>query len=240
VLRRHGFTLRYEGETPAGLDHADMWMPDEGDVTVDLHWTLVGVNADPPDCWRLLAASTEKLVVGGAELEALSPAGCAFVVAQHAAYHGPARSQGVTDLERALENLDERTWRAASVLANRLQATEMFGAGLRLVPPGEAMAAELGLPRHKSIQTALLSSSAPPPALGVERLVRTQGLRQKLMLVAREVVPSREFMRVWWPRAERGGLWLIGAYLWRPLWLLIHAGPSLAAWRRAVREARGA
>jgi hypothetical protein len=237
-LRGLGFGQRYGGER-AGLRHADVWEPRAGSgIPVDLHWTLVGVEAEPAECWRLLAGSTNVLRLCGEDIEVLPPEGNALQVALHAAQHGPNRPQGMADLERALDRFDGGTWRAASGLAEELGASEMFSAGLRLLPAGEALATSLGLSRHKSVRTAVMSGSPPPLALGVEKLAQTEGLGAKLRLLARETVPSREFMRTWWPRARHRRRWLVAAYLWRPLWLLVQAGPSVVAWRRASKEAR--
>jgi hypothetical protein len=52
------------------------------------------------------------------------------------------------------------------------------------------------------------------------------------------IVPTRRFMRSWFPRAALGARWMAVGYLWRPVWLLLKAGPALAAWRRAQLESR--
>ena len=207
---------------------------------MDLHWSLIGVGAAPDDHWRVLASSTEKMVVGGVEVEVLAPEAIAFHVALHAGQHGPANPRSLADLQRALETLDRSTWRAASELAKRLQATELFAGGLRLLPAGEALAAELSLSERKAVVTVLLTRSQVVLGMGLERLARTPGLRRKLILLGRELVPTRAFMRSWWPKVERGRVWLVAGYLWRPVWLLIHVGPALIAWRRAVRDSRRA
>lgn len=237
VLRRLGFVKQSTGDIP-WFGHAQLWARRLDRAQVDLHWTLVGAGADPAELWRVLAASTETTVVGGAQVEVLEPAAIAFQIALHAAQHGAARSQSITDLERALGHLGDPMWRAAAALAGELQATEMFAAGLRLLPAGQALAANLDLDTRKSIQVALLSSSARPPTFGLEQLARTHGFWPKLSLLGRKLVPSRRFTRRWWPPAQRGGLWMLAAYLRRLLWLLVRSGPALTAWRRAVRESR--
>jgi hypothetical protein len=239
VLRGLGFTHESRGKAER-FEHGQPWFRRRDEAWVELHWTLVGVEAPPAELWRVLQGSTETLVVGGAEVEVLEPPAIAFQLALHAAQHGRATPQPITDLERALGHLGESTWRAGAALAEALQATEMFAAGLRLVPAGEALAEILELDTRKSVQVAMLSSSAPPVTLGLEELARTRGVWQKLSLLARELVPSPGFMRFWWPPAQRGGAWMVAAYLRRPLWLLARLGPALIAWRRAVRESRAA
>jgi hypothetical protein len=233
-LRRLGFSsYRPYGDTPE-LEHAEVWIRGEAEVAVDLHWTLPGVEVSPAELWHVLSSSTERIVVANAEVAVLRAEGVAFHVALHAASHGPANPSSIRDLDLALSLLDTTTWRAASDLAGRLGATERFAAGLRLLPSGRSMAAKLGLPDDASVRTLLLTRSH----LGIERLTRTPGVRRKLALVGRELVPSPAMMRDWWPPAARGRLWLIGGYLRRWAWILIHAGPAMIGWRRAVRDSR--
>jgi hypothetical protein len=220
------------------LEHGEAWIRGDSELMVDLHWTLAGVGVAPAELWRVLANTTEPIVVVTTEVAVLRPEGIAFHVALHAAHHGPANPRSIGDLDQALSVLDAGTWRAASALAARLEATELFAAGLRLVPAGGSMAAELGLPDTPSVQTVLLTRSQTTLTLGIERLAQTPGLRRRLALVGRELVPSPGMMRHWWPPAARGRVWLLAGYVWRWAWLLAHAGPAVIAWRRAVRESR--
>jgi Uncharacterised nucleotidyltransferase len=231
----HVFTETAETGVPG---HAGLWTREEDGVSVDLHWRLLGVEVTPAEAWRVLSASTETMTLAGIDVEVLSPPANALHVALHAAQHGPQSGRPIADLERAVERLDDPTWRAASTLARELQAEEMLAAGLRLVQPGEAVAARLGLPPHRSVETALRWSSAPSVSLGIQKLARTPGLRRKAALLGRELVPSPEFIRAWWPPARRGGWRLLVGYLWHPVWLLTQALPAWRAWRRAVRELR--
>jgi hypothetical protein len=236
-LRKLGFTRYFPryGEAQ-GLEHAEVWSREN--ELVDLHWTVPGAEVSPGDVWRVLSSSTERMVVGGAEVEVLAPEGIAFHIAVHAAHHGIANQRSIADLELALRTLDEPTWHRASDLAGRLGATERFAAGLRLLPAGRELAAELALPEERSVETVLLTRSQTLLTLGIERVARTPGVRRKLALLAREVVPTRTAMRRWWPKAEQGSIWLLAGYLWRPLWLAVHAGPALIAWRAAARDSR--
>jgi hypothetical protein len=241
VLRELGFAQR---SVDAGeLEHAEAWVRAGDGTVVDLHWALIGAQAAPADQWRALGSATEKMVVRGAQVEVLAPEAIAFHVALHAGQHGAAYSQAIADLERALELLDRPTWRAGSELAKRLHATELFAGGLRLLPAGRELAAELGLPERQSVETLLLTRSQGLGGFGaptLERLARAPGLRRRLAIVGRALVPSRASMREWWPRTGEGRLWLVAGYLWRPVWLLLRIGPALVAWRRAVRDSRGA
>jgi len=220
------------------LEHAEAWRRGDAEVMVDLHWTLSGVGVDAAELWRVLSSSTERMDVAATKVAVLRPEGIAFHVALHAAHHGPANPRSTADLELSLNVFDARTWQAASDLAGKLVATERFAAGLRLLPAGRELAAELGLPEGRSVETVLLTRSQTVLTLGIERIARTRGMWRKLALLGREIVPSRAGMRVWWPKAERGPIWLLAGYLWRPLWLAANAGPALIAWRGAVRASR--
>jgi putative nucleotidyltransferase-like protein len=239
-LRELGFSPYAQpyGEAPE-LEHGEAWTRDPAEIMVDLHWTLPGVGVRAAELWRILAGSTETIIVAGTKVTALSREGICFHIALHAAHHGRAGARSLIDLELALESLDRRTWRAASDLAERLRATERFAAGLRLVPAGAQLAADLDLPEGRSVETVLLARSQTLLTFGIERVARTPGLRRKLAMLGRELVPTPAGMRSWWPRAERGRGWLLVGYLWRPIWLLIHGGPALIAWRRAVNASRG-
>jgi hypothetical protein len=207
-------------------------------AVVDLHYTVLGVRASPDAAWQVLGGQTEAISVVGTPVEILTPPGRAFVVAVHAAQHGAGVGKPLDDLARALEALPARTWAEASDLAMRLDATQAFGAGLRLLARGEAVARRLELPEEQSIETALRVSTPPPMALGFDWLARTPGVRAKARLVARKVGPEPAFMRAWSPLAQRGRVGLTVAYIWRVLWLIRHAWPGFRAWRHARRATR--
>jgi Uncharacterised nucleotidyltransferase len=239
VLRGLGFSQR--PVDPGELEHAEAWTRDHETSVVDLHWTVIGVAAEPSDLWRALADGTEGITIRGVRVEALAPQAIALQVALHAGQHGSDYVRALADLERALELLDRSTWRAAAELAERLRATELFAAGLRLLPGGQELAEELDLPERRSVETVLLARSQGLGGHGaptLERLARTAGPRGRLSLVARSLFPPRASMHEWWPATERGGLWLLAGYLWRPFWVVCRAGPALIAWRQAVRDSR--
>ncbi len=235
ALEALGFELLYAGET-AAVPHAETWIRRPAWVAIDLHWTLPGVGAGAGDVWEALSTSTVKVAIGGGEAETLSPPATALLIGLHAAQHGPARWHTMEDLERALVRLDEPTWQAAAGLAQRLGAEERFAAGLRLAAAGRELADALGLPERRSVETILRGGSETTLSLGLEKLARTRGLKRKLVLVTRELFPSPEFMRTFWPRARAGRLWLALAYPRRLVWLALRLGPAFVAWRRAVDQ----
>jgi hypothetical protein len=175
-------------------------------------------------------------MVGGLEVEVLGPAARAMHVALHAAQHGVGRSQGVEDLARALDGLPLALWRSAAELAERLDATAAFAAGLRMLPPGEELRDRLGLPEGTTVEVALRARTAPDLSLGLHRLAATPGLPHKIAFVVRKLVPPPGWMRAWLPLARRGRLGLAAAYAWRPFWLLWRAPAAVLALRKARRE----
>jgi hypothetical protein len=242
VLRELGFEAAWDPLHPrrdrawGGWDHT--WM--RGHDAVDLHTTLLGVDAHPRKVWGTLSQMTERQAVGGATVEVLNPTARALHVAIHAAHHSkePHLSRPDEDLARAVEMLEPDVWADAAALAERLQAESALAAGLRLVPRGAAIAERLGLAPAR-LDDESLGIAPAPLALGFEELAATKGWRPRLALIVREVFPSPAFMRWWFPRAKRGATGLALAYCWRPVFLMIHAIPGFLAWRRrARREAR--
>jgi hypothetical protein len=146
--------------------------------------------------------------------------------------------QPLDDLTRAVERMPPATWEAAAALAERLDATPAFAAGLRLLPAGAELAERLQLSCDISAEVILRAGAAPPMALGFEWLTHVPGIRGKARLVLGKLVPDREFMIAWSSLASRGRAGLLTAYAWRLLWLACHAIPGFRAWRRAHRSVR--
>ena len=219
-------------------EHASVWFRAEDGVTVDLHRRLAGVVADAGSAWNILAADTDEVIVGGRAVPALSLPGRAFHIALHVAQHGAKWGKGWDDLQRALKVADASVWREAAALAERLEATDAFAAGLRLIPDGARMADRLGLPKTPSVEVALRAANPPPVALGFEQLARARGLRARAGIVWRKLVPPREFIVHWHPPAAASRRALALAYLRRPIWILRAAPRGFRAWRRARREVR--
>lgn len=231
VLRELGFR---DIASPLGHPWLDSheWQRDEHHV--DLHATLIGIRASPQQVWDVLSANTETLMVGGAAVRVLGVPARALHVVLHAAQHGPREPHPLEDLRRACDVVSEQTWVEVAVLAERLQATEAFATGLRLLPAGAAIAGRLGLASARSAD-ATLRLEPVPLALALEYLACTPGLGARLRIVMSELFPTVAFMRWWSPLARRGPIGLAAAYCWRPLWLLARLGPGLVAWRQARR-----
>lgn len=215
-------------------DHAERWTRGSDGAEVDLHKTLFGVGVAPEEVWRNVVGGAEWRSFGGTTVQALPEDARALVVALHAAQHGPGHPKIAEDLRRALQRAGPDTWAAAADLAARLDAQHTFATGLRLLPEGVSLASRLDLIGPDVIELGL--GSRPTVALGIDRVARRSGLWRKLALIGRELFPSRAYLRWWSPLARRGRAGLALAYLWRPLWLLWHVGPSFVAWRRSRRS----
>lgn len=239
VLERLGFVPEVEeARMPQWWrEHAVGWLRPGDSAAVDIHRSLPGVEADDERLWEELADGARHIEVGGAQVGTLSLPGTALHVALHAAQHGPHWGGSVTaDLERALDQADEATWRAAAELARRVEATAAFATGLRVTAAGTGLADRLGLPHERPADVALRLGGAPPVALGFEQLARASTLRARIRILAHKIVPPATFMRAWFPPAARSRRGLALAYLWRPLWLLGHAPTGLRTWLRARRS----
>jgi hypothetical protein len=218
--------------------HARTWYREADSAAVDLHRTIIGARAADAVVWDIMRRETESIQIGGRQLEGLNAAATALVVALHVAQHGRQTSKPLDDLRQALERLSQATWNEAARLAMQLDATESFGAGLRLLPAGRSLADDLSLRTTLTAESVLRSGTPPPTALGFEWLTHVPGTRAKARLLAAKLVPDVEFMREWSALARRGKVGLALAYVARPLWLAWHTPRGFLAWARARRRAR--
>ena len=240
VLADLGFRKAFdETSMPAWWrEHANEWRRPADGVPVDLHTRLPGVGVEADVAWAELSADRETITIASQPASTLSLPARALHLALHATQHGTGTTQGIDDLERALARLDRTVWERAAHLAERLDATDAFSTGLRLVPTGEAMAAALELPHASSVEAALLASNPPLTALGFERLARARGVSARARIVLRKLIPPVAFMHHWDPSAKHRRFGLTRAYLRRPVWLLRNTPRGLRAWRHTRREAR--
>lgn len=239
ALHRLGYQLRSDREPEGTVDHASVWVRPSDGLHVDLHRTLSGIQGGGADPWKVLAADTDSMLLGGTNVEILSEPARALHVALHAALPGRGKEKTLIDLSRALERLPHATWAGAAALARRLNAQAAFAAGLGRLPAGVELAGTLELARERSVEEALLADSAPPSAWTVERLSKATGVRARLAILVPRLFPKPEFMRVWYPVARRGRVGLVLAYLQRVIWLVMTAPRAVRQWRRARRESQG-
>jgi hypothetical protein len=239
VLGGLGFVSVDEGLEQPGraLLHSQPWVRERDYAQIDLHMTLFGVGVSPEQTWAELVDRTEEFRLGDTPMRMLKPAARTLHVALHALQHEDRTGRPLEDLARALEHLPLEVWEEAARLADRLDATPTFALGLGRLPAGRELCGRLGIVTPELAREATSRGSSATLAVGFERLARAGGLRSKARVLARELVPTREFIRWWSPLARRGSLGVLLAYLYRPIWLLGHALPSLAAWRRYRKQA---
>lgn len=214
--------------------HAVAWTHPDGRVSVDLHRTLIGVRADHATVWRVLSSGVDEILVGGRRAACLGLPARAMYVALHASQHGSA-TQPAVDLERALTLGDDGLWVGAGALADQLDATAAFVAGLRLAPDGARLAARLALPEVRSVTAELRASTPPPLALGFEQLASAPTLRARAEIVWRNLAPSPAVLRGSDQRAAGSWRGLVAAYLRRLAWLARHGPRGFEAWYRVHR-----
>jgi hypothetical protein len=142
------------------------------------------------------------------------------------------------DLRRALHQVPRTTWVEAIALAERLNAEAPVALGLRLLPEGEDLARRLGLPSPVLVDASMREDSRAQLTIGLARLAGRKGTRAKLVLLWRELFPSRDFIRWWWPPAQGSALKLPLGYALRLLWIARHAWPSARLWREARSRER--
>jgi Uncharacterised nucleotidyltransferase len=223
--------------------HGQTWIrtaPGPIDVsvsTIDLHRWLPGSRAAPSVTWQALAKRRTWIEVGDRRVAVLDRAGQAMHLALHAAQHGPAFERHVDELELALERWTLDVWRSAMLLATEAGATEAFAAGLRLVPHGRELAAELALPASAELEWTIRHRHIRPRGtFHLQALTEADGLGQRLDVLRRSLLPSRAWIIRQHPWAG-DGVRLIAAYgfhlMRAPAW-------AARAWlfRRQARRAR--
>jgi hypothetical protein len=230
-----GFERR---EPPREERHAYQWIRAGGGPSVDLHRTLVGIGVSDEEAWDVLSRETEGLPLLGTDVAILAPAGRALHIALHAAQHGLDIEQSVADVAQAADRLPLELWQAAADLAERLEATSAFAAGLRLVPAGRLVADRLRLPTWKAPEVVLRETTAADVTLTLNRLVEMPGLRSKMTFALRRAFPPPKLMRSRSPLARRGAAGLAAAYVSRVGWLARRLPPATRQVVRARREGR--
>ncbi|HEV2070899.1 MAG TPA: nucleotidyltransferase family protein [Acidimicrobiales bacterium] len=239
ALAELGYADELVNAHPAEFGPKERELVGPGNVHIDLHHGLIGVSAPSQRCWDVLVGRTTAFqLTPSVQVQVLDPAARAMHLALHAAQNGPIDVKALADLERGLGKLSREEWGEAARVAEQLEATEAFAAGLRLLPGGERLAEELALPRRMTVELALRTRSAPQDALFFERLAQVPGARGKAWVFARKVFPTAALLHANSPLARRGRLGLLLVRLGHPLVQAGRLGPALVAWFRARRAAR--
>lgn len=230
-----GFTESpLEAALPEGRPkHAHTWRAQSGG-TVDLHRTLIGIEAPPSAAWGVMSRDTDTIALHGIHAEVPSVASRALIVALHAAHHVDQPSQALTDLERALERLPPLVWAEARRLADELDAVDAFGAGLSLTRRGCEQLQTLGLdPTAGRVRGEAEGERPFHVAQAIAWFAGIPGVRAKARFLRHRLVPSARTMRRRSRLARRGPAGLVLAYLLRWLDAARHLPSAVAALRRS-------
>jgi hypothetical protein len=214
----------------AGFERVVDWTPGmerhawthvrEAAISIDLHRTLVGIEALADVVWSVFARESGDAALTGGTVRVPNRTAQALTVALHAAQHGRETTQTSRDLARALDRFDRPTWEAAATLAAELDALPAFAAGLSQLPEGGLLAAQLELPSELTRRDALRTAygSAESGALGLDTLLTLSG-RRRARFALGKVFPPAAFMRERYAVARRGAVGLGSAYVYRLGWL---------------------
>ena len=211
----------------AGVLHGESWLATAGfsyPVVVDLHLHLAGANAPARAVWQVLKARLTRIEVAGRQVPCLDRVGSAVHLATHAAQHGERYSKGRRELARALDRWPLAVWREAALLAEEVEATEAFAAGLRLVEPGAELAKRLELPSTNRLDWELRQSGSPRGRFHLHALLEARTVRARAHILRRALFPHPRWIGEQYPWArERPGR-LPAAYLLHiarsPAWTL--------------------
>ena len=204
---------------------------------VDLHRTLEGLGAHPCEVWDALWSGAERREVGGRSIAVPARPAVLMHIAIHAVHHH-AHTKPIEDLRRGIRVGSVDEWREAAALAAKLQGLPAFATGLRRIPEGETLAAELGVGEAGSVHFELLTERVPTAEALHELLGPGLTPRERASRVVTELFPKPSFMRWWSPLARRGKRGLLVSYPLRWGWLAVKVPGGLLAVRRAQRRRR--
>ena len=239
VLEELGYNRT--GTEEAGVDDflgvldAEAWGADDG-CGIDLHWRLAGWSADPVAVWDVVHPGRDVIELAGRRVSAFGSDALTVHVATHAAQSGPSDVKALGDLTRAIERWPLARWQAAARLAEAVDATGALGAGLRLLPTGEEIAAKLGLPASERLDWAIRNRAVRPRGtFHVRGLVEAGGWPERLRILRGSLLPNRAWITAQMPWARRNAPSLVAAYALHlvraPLW-------AIRAWRFERRARR--
>lgn len=226
VLASLGFVAKYPETPDLELDrptYVYAWRRPNDGVLVELHRTLTGLGASPERVWDVLSAQRTTVRFGEAELPVLDRGAQAFHVVVHAAVDGSRDEKPLEDLRRAISIGSSDDWKTAADIAERLDSTNLFAAGLQTVDTGPALRNQLQLPQDSSVKARVEQSTFPlearQGALALEWFRGLPGWGARGRWVWGKVFPPKRFMEVWRPGSTSNPVSLFFAYAARPIWL---------------------
>jgi hypothetical protein len=216
-----------------GVVHEESWVGvgpgAQNEVLIELHRWLAGARASPLTAWEALLARRTFIELQGRQMPVLNRDGLAMHLALHAAQHGPAYAKGCRELSLGLERWPQEIWKGAAVLAAEIEATEVFAAGLRLVPAGPELVQLLGLPADSRLDWEIRNADARPRgSFHLSEFLEARSLADRARVMRRALFPSPAWIAWQYPWAGRRGWRLVAAYVFH----LLNALPTAA---RALR-----
>ena len=245
VLRGLGYVDASEQlgiDDVGGVVHAETWAGmtagSDRELAIDFHHWLPGAGTEPGAVWREIWPSRSQIELEGQPVAVPSRAALALGIATHLAQHGPEYEKGIRDLTVALERWPAELWRQSAGLAQRIGATEVFAAGLRLTTEGADMARELQLPDTTQLDWEIRNRhSRPRGTFHLDAVLGAGSLRERLGVVRRALFPRRAWIVSQHPWAwQRGGIWVLAAYLVHLLRAPIWAARAVWFKRRRTRS----
>lgn len=212
---------------------ATHWVHERSGLEVDLHTRLWGWD-DRRDLWIALQPHTISLPVGGASVRVLDDAAKAVHVVAHAVQHMLEGEQANADLDRALAQVPDEIWGAASTVAHEVGAWETFVVGLHTHSQGASLCQRFGWTVPEEIGTDLhlaLSGSLYSGAQHLEILLGARGVRVQARVLLDRVLPPVSYARSKVDSAGTRGDGVIRTYLRYWGWMLGKAPTALRALR---------
>jgi hypothetical protein len=227
----------------AGVVHEETWLglgpSAKHELLIELHLRLAGAKAPPQRVWDALMARRTYIGLRGRRVPVLDRRGSAMQLAAHAAQHGPRYAKGLRELALGLERWPREVWTAAAELAAEIEATGFFAAGLRLVPEGDRLAGEFGLPLCDQLEWEIRHAEARPRGtFHLEALIEARGLAARAGVARRALLPARSWIVWQYPWAARGGPRLMAAYCMHATRATVWAARAWHFWRQAQRAGR--
>ena len=242
VLESRGFGTAGLAGTP--VRRSQHWLRTSDGCEVDLHRTFFGVRVTPGELWAALSPRIIGISVANQTVDALDRVGVCLIVTLHAAQHtGTPHSleHPGEDLRRGIERWSVEVWREAVLLAERLDAIELFAVALQASSEGAILAKSLGLrvSAHAGLeatQEAWRQEAVGARATRMANISELPGFGERAAALARLVVPTPDELRLLDPRVGGGGpARLLVAYIRRIGALARNAPPTLLLWQRGRR-----
>ena len=197
-----------------GVQHGELWARQDergGPLCIDLHFRLSGCKASREVVWDSLAKGHNSIDLQGRPVAVPGDDGLALHLALHAAQHGSGDTKAIGDLERGIERWPLAVWRSAALLAEAVQGVPAFAAGLRLVPASSRLASRLDLPATPQLEWEILHRDARPRGtFHLEAIAGAGGLRERISVLRRSLLPDPQWIRWEFPWARTWLLLLVG------------------------------